>query len=408
MKKKYLLIAAAAVAVTALVLMAGIFLGRRSAAPDSGSGTTDVSEQTAEPEEAEPQEQPEEAPEEDGNKFPKTMYINTEDGLMLRKGPGTDNDIIQLLKYGEEISVDKIEDGWAYTTVEDNSGWCSVEYLTEDKSDIKETAPSGTASSDPGKLVQPADRATEGYHGYVDEPDGLNLRYGPGTDYDVITAIPDKAEVIEYGWQDGWIFVDYKGTYGWINGQYLLFEGGKEKPVIYLYPTHTMDVNVRVSLTDGVLTETIPESDGEWTVTAEPDGRLTDKATGKKYDYIYWESSDRTEYDWSEGFVVAGKDSDDFLKKILPRMGLNEKESSEFISYWLPRLKKNSCNLISFQTDRYTDSAKLDVSPKPDSVLRVFMAFKEISGPYYVTPQKIDKFERNGFTVVEWGGAEVR
>lgn len=407
MKRKYLLFAAIAVVVAMLVLAAGIFLGRKSATPDSGSDTAEVVEQPDDTEATETPERTEEPEAEEKSEFPKTMYINTEDGLMLRKGPGTENDIIQLLKYGDEISVEKIEDGWAYTTVGDNSGWCSVEYLTEDRSEIKDIEPSGT-SSDPGKLVQPKDRATEGYHGYVDEPDGLNLRYGPGTDYDVITAIPDKAEVVEYGWEDGWIFVDYKGTYGWINGQYLLFQGGKEKPVIYLYPTHPMDVDVKVSLTDGVFTETIPESDGEWTVTAEPDGTLTDKATGKKYDYIYWESSDSTEYDWSEGFIVEGMDVEAFLKATLPRMGLNEKEGSEFISYWLPRMEKNKYNLISFQTDRYTDSAKLDIVPKPDSVLRVFMAFKEVSGPYYIPAQKIVPFERSGFTAVEWGGAEVR
>ena len=89
-------------------------------------------------------------------------------------------------------------------------------------------------------------------------------------------------------------------------------------------------------------------------------------------------------------------------------MGLNRKEYTEFIDYWLPRLEKNEYNLITFQTERYTDSAKLEVSPKPDSVLRVFMAFKAVDGPVAVTAPEIQPFEIKGFTVVEWGGAEVR
>ena len=169
-----------------------------------------------------------------------------------------------------------------------------------------------------------------------------------------------------------------------------------------------MDVTVKLTLTSGEFTRSIPAGSGEWHVTARPDGKLTDKASGKTYDYIYWESSDDTEYDWSEGYVVRGSEAKSFLLRILPEMGLNRNESTEFIEYWLPRLEKNEYNLITFQTDRYTDTAKLDVSPEPDSVLRVFMAFRKVDGPVSVAAPEIAPFERKGFTVVEWGGAEVR
>ena len=42
--------------------------------------------------------------------------------------------------------------------------------------------------------------------------------------------------------------------------------------------------------------------------------------------------------------------------------------------YWLPRMQGNAYNLISFQSDRYTETARLTIEPEPDSVLRVFMA----------------------------------
>ena len=60
-----------------------------------------------------------------------------------------------------------------------------------------------------------------------------------------------------------------------------------------------------------------------------------------------------------------------------------------------------------FQTDRYTEAAKLDVSPEPDSVIRVFMAFKAVDGPVDVAEPELQPVERKGFTVVEWGGAEA-
>ena len=342
------------------------------------------------------------------SEYPKTMYVNSEDGLLLRKGPGTDNDVIHLLSYGQEIQVDKAENGWAYTIVDNHAGWCSMEYLTVNKEDIKQKKQSSSSDFDPNKLVEPGNNAEYGYHGYVDSPEGLNMRYGPGEKYGIIDVIPNKTELTEMGWEEGWVYVEYKGKNGWISAQYFIMEGGREKPVIYLYPTKKMDVTVKLTLTSGEFTRSIPAGSGEWHVTARPDGKLTDKASGKTYDYIYWESSDDTEYDWSEGYVVRGSEAKSFLLRILPEMGLNRNESTEFIEYWLPRLEKNEYNLITFQTDRYTDTAKLDVSPEPDSVLRVFMAFRKVDGPVSVAAPEIAPFERKGFTVVEWGGAEVR
>ncbi|MEG1993460.1 MAG: hypothetical protein RR048_00950 [Oscillospiraceae bacterium] len=64
-------------------------------------------------------------------------------------------------------------------------------------------------------------------------------------------------------------------------------------------------------------------------------------------------------------------------------------------------------NLITFATDQYEDIAPLTVEPKPDSVLRVHMVYKSISEPIEVKEQKLSKFNRQGFTVVEWGGTNA-
>ncbi|MCF2664582.1 hypothetical protein JQM66_08425 [Oscillibacter valericigenes] len=65
-------------------------------------------------------------------------------------------------------------------------------------------------------------------------------------------------------------------------------------------------------------------------------------------------------------------------------------------------------NLISFQANSYTDHAHLSVSPEPDSLLRVFMAWKPLGSPAEIPPQDLPAFSRGGFTVVEWGGSEVQ
>ena len=71
-------------------------------------------------------------------------------------------------------------------------------------------------------------------------------------------------------------------------------------------------------------------------------------------------------------------------------------------------MQENEYNLITFQTDRYTEHAVLDITPKPDSVLRVFMAYKALNEPIDIEEPEINPFERKSFTVVEWGGTEVQ
>ena len=178
------------------------------------------------------------------------------------------------------------------------------------------------------------------------------------------------------------------------------------KPVIYLYPEAETEVTVSLDY-DGELTCVYPVMDGNsWAVTAAPDGTLTD-AAGQTYNYLYWEGVFDAEYDFFEGFCVSGGDTAAFLEDALAALGLNRREANEFIVYWLPRMEANPYNLIAFQTTAYTDHARLTVAPAPDTVLRVFMTWRPLSAPADIPPQALTAPERTGFTLVEWGGAEI-
>lgn len=89
-------------------------------------------------------------------------------------------------------------------------------------------------------------------------------------------------------------------------------------------------------------------------------------------------------------------------------MGLNNQEINDFIVYWLPIMKHNEYNLIAFQTTSYEDNVKLNITPKPDSILRVFMADEAIDKYIEIPEQRLCTFNRNGFAVAEWGGTEVK
>ena len=179
------------------------------------------------------------------------------------------------------------------------------------------------------------------------------------------------------------------------------------KPVIYLYPEQRMMVEAAMDF-DGQLTSTYPEYGDGWSVLAAPDGTLTDPATGREYYCLFWEGVTDAEYDFSTGFCVSGQDTADFLEDALARLGLTDREADEFIIYWLPRMEGNAYNLISFQSTAYTNSAALTIDPAPDTLIRVFMAWKGLDRPVEIPAQTLTAVERIGFTAVEWGGAEVK
>ncbi|MCP4523359.1 MAG: hypothetical protein GY828_04005 [Candidatus Gracilibacteria bacterium] len=178
-----------------------------------------------------------------------------------------------------------------------------------------------------------------------------------------------------------------------------------EKPIIYLYPEHKQDITVKLEL-EGELIADYPkynESIGGWDVTGYPDGKVIHNR--KEYSYIFWEAEfDDNNWDLRTGFIVEGKDAREFLEEKLSYMGLTAKEYNEFIVYWYPKMMNNKYNLIHFAGEDYASRAPLTIYPKPDSLLRIFMVMKPLDKMIKIEEQKLEKFERKGFSVVEWGG----
>jgi hypothetical protein len=177
------------------------------------------------------------------------------------------------------------------------------------------------------------------------------------------------------------------------------------KPVIYLYPKTTTDVSVWVNPTGG-FTITEPNYNNGWIVKASPNGQLYNYNDKKVYPYLFWEGHGLNYAQPKQGFIVAKPEVKKFLEEKLAQLGLIKKESDEFISFWLPKMQKSDYYFVTFVPQSEFDKlAPLTVQPKPDTIIRVFMDYTELSAPISVTPQKITTPQRIGFTVVEWGGA---
>ena len=232
------------------------------------------------------------------------------------------------------------------------------------------------------------------------------------------------------------IFKDAWGRWGVMGEFDIKLMGGCGKPVVYLYSEKPTDIHLSF-LSSVSLNTQIPFYNNGWFVKAQPDGRLTDlqpqytdcskidslkfgseyannSCKTNNYPYIYWSGkSMENSYPKADGgWVVERKNLKIFMDQKLKEIGLTEKESNDMTSYWIPKMnEKNSPYYrISFLTTKQMNEfVPMNVRPVPDSVLRVFLDFKPLNSKPIVDPipQQFGKFNRHGFTLVEWGGLNL-
>ena len=162
-----------------------------------------------------------------------------------------------------------------------------------------------------------------------------------------------------------------------------------------------MDVEVKLG-NPQYLSCTYPKYKNGWSVTADVDGTLVDKNTGKNLYALYWEGKEVPKnINLKEGFCVKGKDTATFLEEKLSLLGLSDKEAEEFIIYWLPKMEENNYNYIRFETKEEQDkSMPLEITPKPDNLIRVMMDWKGLDEKIEVQEQNLETPIREGYTVV--------
>lgn len=225
-----------------------------------------------------------------------------------------------------------------------------------------------------------------------------------------------KLEESRYSYEE---FIDLKPLLYWKDplGRWVQFKNRKFvpmaemcKPVIYLYPEQTLKTSVKVQ-PNGGFTFSKPQYGNGWNVEAYPNGKIRDLRTGEVYDYLFWEGIGLNYPVKEEGWVVERGELSGFFDEKLSLLGLNRKEIVDFKAYWVARLSEKPYYKIYFLTKQEFDEiAPLELSPKePRSVIRLMMTAKGLdrfeSVPEQVLPETPG---RNGFTVVEWGGALLR
>lgn len=194
----------------------------------------------------------------------------------------------------------------------------------------------------------------------------------------------------------------------YVRGQYAM-NGGCAKPVVYLYPTAATNVTVQVG---AKVTVSAPHYavDGWRNVLAQPSGKLSYE--GKNYESLFWEGTGYGEYPGiTTGTIVKKADVVQTMKRQLAEQGLNAKEITDFVTFWQDKIpSKPYVRLTWLNTAQMDTLAPLYITPKPDTVIRVFLDMEGFDEPVQLPAQKLTSTFRHGFTVVEWGGltAEIR
>lgn len=201
-------------------------------------------------------------------------------------------------------------------------------------------------------------------------------------------------------------FVEKQGSelVVYLNGN-LIYEGGCAKPVIYLYPQQTTMVNVAVG---AKVTKSDPSYgvSGWRGVQASPNGTL--KLNGQSYPNLFWEGTGLGEYPIiTTGTVVASSNAVATIRQQLTEQGLTSNEINDFVAYWQPKLPQTPYVRLSWLTKPQIDElAPLSITPKPTTVIRVFLDFQGLNQPISMPAPHFSAPARTGFTAVEWGGLD--
>lgn len=128
--------------------------------------------------------------------------------LNLRSGPGTGFDKLADIPGDAVLTLTGLDNGWYLTSYNGVSGYVSSDYVTL----------TGTSASLPS--MTSAEPAVQ--YGILNtDGSSLNLRSGPGTEFDKVASIPGSAVLTITGASGGWYLTSYAGVSGYVSGEFI-------------------------------------------------------------------------------------------------------------------------------------------------------------------------------------------
>jgi N-acetylmuramoyl-L-alanine amidase len=136
---------------------------------------------------------------------PKTKSSSgtvTTNGLRVRKGPGTNFEVIGSLKSGQAVEILNSNDKWAEVRTNAIKGWAAKEFIENNSGKVQSSKASGTKK---GTITA----------------DSLNVREIPSLDARTIGRLTKGAEVTILSQTNGWTEITYNAKNAWVSSQYI-------------------------------------------------------------------------------------------------------------------------------------------------------------------------------------------
>ncbi|UYZ20886.1 SH3 domain-containing protein [Mesobacillus jeotgali] len=129
-------------------------------------------------------------------------------GLRVRKGPGTNHQVIGSFNSGQAVEILGFNGNWAEVRTSKISGWVSKEYISVKESKASEAPATSTKTS--GTVT-----ATS-----------LNVREKPSLNSSKVGQLSYGAAVTVHSQSNGWAEITYEGKSAWVSAEYVKI-GGK-------------------------------------------------------------------------------------------------------------------------------------------------------------------------------------
>lgn len=145
--------------------------------------------------------------------------------INIRTGPSTGYSRITLVYTGKQVTIVGEESGWYHVQFDGVDGYIYGQYL-------KEITPAPQPAEPTAEQPVPETGTVVG--------GTINIRTGPGTNYNRITLVYTGRQVTIVGEENGWYHVQFDGVDGYIYGQYLQ----KNVPVVPSADSSAFGANV--------------------------------------------------------------------------------------------------------------------------------------------------------------------
>ncbi|MBQ7454978.1 MAG: SH3 domain-containing protein [Clostridia bacterium] len=137
--------------------------------------------------------------------------------LNLRKTASTSAKVLTQIPTGTPLNVTRIDNTWCAATYNGQTGFVMSKFLVFSGSAVATPTPSPTPAAPSG--------STGAAWVYCENGGKLNLREGAGTNYKILTQIPNNSAVTVIVRGVTWSQVSYAGVTGYVQSKFLRFDG---------------------------------------------------------------------------------------------------------------------------------------------------------------------------------------